>query len=127
MKAAKKITTNILVLSLTACLASTAVAAGGGHSYSEYLGRQASLQEESEVIAADLEIQKQPVVIRSGGSSESKYYSEYTGGYTTRSKETRAMEKDRVKMAKPFVLQASSKGSCQRRVYSEYEGKYICR
>jgi len=126
MKTTKKLTINLLAISLATCLASSAMAAGNLNFFSEYLGRETTPQEEAAVIAADREIQRQPVVISSTDNNELAYFSEYMGGHTTLSMEARTRETDRETMAKPDILTGSSGSTCLAKFYSEYEIKYIC-
>ncbi|RJX27524.1 MAG: hypothetical protein C4531_13695 [Desulfurivibrio sp.] len=124
MKKTTKLLSNLLAFSLAAFFAGSAMAAGDIHYFSEYLGRETTPQEAAQIIAADREIQKEPVVISSTDSNELMYSSEYMGGYTTLSQETRTAEMDREIMAKPDTIKEGSK--CLARFYSEYETKYKC-
>jgi hypothetical protein len=126
MKSAKKLLINLLAISLTTFFASSAMAAGDIRYFSEYLGHETTPQEAAAVIAADREIQKEPVVISSTDSNELMYSSEYMGGYTTLSQEARTVETDRVIMARPATFKDNSNSNCLAKFYSEYAVAYKC-
>jgi|GEM_PF-4460977 len=126
MKRTKKLTINLLAISLATCLASSAMAGGTLRYFSEYLGREATPQEVAAVIAADREIQRKPVVISSTDSNELTYHSEYMGGHTTFSMEARTVDDNRETMAKTDDLTDSTGSNCLAKYFSEYEVKFKC-
>jgi hypothetical protein len=123
--AMKKLLTNLFAISLATFFASSAMAAGNIHYFSEYLGRDTTPQEAANIIAADRETQGLPVVISTAGSNELKYSSEYMGGNTTRSLEARTEKMDREAMAKPAVITNTGR-TCFAKLYSEYDSAYKC-
>ncbi|MCG2746278.1 MAG: hypothetical protein L6365_01945 [Desulfobulbaceae bacterium] len=125
MKTTKKMLINLVAISLTTFFASSAMAAGNIHYFSEYLGGVTTPQEEAAVIAADRQIQREPVVISSTANNELTYSSEYMGGSTTPGLEARTAAKDREVMALPVVV-TNSNSNCLAKFYSEYEVNYKC-
>ena len=125
MKTTKKLTINVVALSLTTFLASSAMA-GTFQYFSEYLGREATPQEVAAAVAADREIAGQTAAISSADRNELRYNSEYMGGSTSSSLEAQAKVKDRETMAEPVVFTDSNANNCRTKYYSEYDNQYRC-
>ena len=78
-------------------------------------------QEELAAIAADREIQREPVVISSTDKDVLTYSSEYMGGETSFVLEARTKEVDRETMAKPDVIKGSIGLMCKGTNYTAYK------